>query len=387
MLRIFKRSSALFLLCTATMAVQADEGAESSAETFATVSWAKGKPSAYCVGCAPRVLQKGMTVKVGDTISTDLLSEVHLITQDQGGVAVRANSQFLVESYQAKGRSDDRQWLKLAKGSFRAVSGWASRLNRDTYRITTPTATIGIRGTDHEPFVVESNFTFEGHQHPSGTYDKVNTGGTELVSIKGKIDIAPSQVGFVAAAGTGSKKRMLFALLPRILKERPNFYLPGANEAAFDAFAKSSQARLDAAQAQACLSAEEVRATLAQVDAAMIKEDLEGVMQAFADAVDVELRLPNDKAELDVLRLNRQDLRDSTEQSFAAAENYAIESQELALQTGFDGDCAVARLSRRSVESGVFNGTATRLESEQRFDLEKVEGAIVIRQMVIEQKR
>ena len=46
-------------------------------------------------------------------------------------------------------RSDgaERGFFGLAKGAMRTVSGLIGRVNRDRYQITTPTATIGIRGT------------------------------------------------------------------------------------------------------------------------------------------------------------------------------------------------------------------------------------------------
>lgn len=42
-----------------------------------------------------------------------------------------------------------RAFLSLLKGGFRAVSGSIGKLNREEYRIVTPVATIGIRGTDY----------------------------------------------------------------------------------------------------------------------------------------------------------------------------------------------------------------------------------------------
>ena len=56
------------------------------------------------------------------------------------------------EDYDVAGAaSDNRSALSLLKGAMRAITGYIGRSNRDGYRIETPTATIGIRGTDHEP--------------------------------------------------------------------------------------------------------------------------------------------------------------------------------------------------------------------------------------------
>ena len=42
-----------------------------------------------------------------------------------------------------------RAFFRLLKGGFRAVSGLIGHVNRDEYRVSTPVATIGIRGTDY----------------------------------------------------------------------------------------------------------------------------------------------------------------------------------------------------------------------------------------------
>src|SRR3546814_7082028 len=40
-------------------------------------------------------------------------------------------------------------FFRLLKGGFRAVSGLIGRVDHEEYRVSTPVATIGIRGTDY----------------------------------------------------------------------------------------------------------------------------------------------------------------------------------------------------------------------------------------------
>lgn len=49
-----------------------------------------------------------------------------------------------------------RAFMSLLKGGFRSVSGLIGKLNREEYRITTPVATIGIRGTRYSARICES---------------------------------------------------------------------------------------------------------------------------------------------------------------------------------------------------------------------------------------
>lgn len=53
----------------------------------------------------------------------------------------------LVTAQSAGGGEGSRAFFRLLKGGFRAVSGLIGKVNRDDYRVSTPVATIGIRGT------------------------------------------------------------------------------------------------------------------------------------------------------------------------------------------------------------------------------------------------
>ncbi|HXA48414.1 MAG TPA: hypothetical protein VNW52_12340, partial [Burkholderiaceae bacterium] len=78
----------------------------------------------------------------------------------------------------------------------------------------TPNATIGIRGTDHEPVVVVEPPAGTVVNNPAGTYDKVNVGATSLTTQAGTAIIGPNQVGYAASPTQAP------VLLPRL----PNFY-------------------------------------------------------------------------------------------------------------------------------------------------------------------
>ncbi len=78
------------------------------------------------------------------------------------------------------------------KGGFRAITGLVGKLNKHNYKIATPTATIGIRGTDHETFVVPIGSTTAA----AGAYSKVNVGETTLTTNKGTVNVLPNQMGF-----------------------------------------------------------------------------------------------------------------------------------------------------------------------------------------------
>lgn len=81
----------------------------------------------------------------------------------------------------------DRAFLRLLKGGFRAVSGAIGKLNQEDYRITTPVATIGIRGT--QPFVqlVEDDSPFIDQMGlPEGIQA---SGGAIVGTFEGEIEV------------------------------------------------------------------------------------------------------------------------------------------------------------------------------------------------------
>ncbi|HVY06818.1 MAG TPA: FecR family protein [Burkholderiales bacterium] len=171
-----------------------------------------------------RVPVKGDSFSTGDTIVTGASGTAQIRMNDGGLMAVRANTQLKLDQYIFNGREDgnERSLISLIKGGFRTITGLIGNRNKENYRILTPSATIGIRGTDHEPFVVPAGAT-GGFQE--GTYDRVYRGATIITTDKGKLIVNPNQVGFTPGKGAA----------PVILPKIPEFYdvkpqLPNASK-------------------------------------------------------------------------------------------------------------------------------------------------------------
>ena len=79
-----------------------------------------------------------------------------------------------------------------------AITGLIGRLHKESYRITTPTATIGIRGTDHETIVVVPGSRLAATVAP-GTYNKVNRGETVVSNEHGTVFVQPNQMAYAGA--------------------------------------------------------------------------------------------------------------------------------------------------------------------------------------------
>lgn len=169
--------------------------ASSSARTpnlAGKVELADGDVTVHDKSKKARKVQAGDTVFEGEGIVTGQDGELHLNMEDGGFIAVRPNTKMRIVAYQAQGAADDKGVFSLLQGAFRSVTGWIGKYNPKSYQVRTPTATISVRGTDHEPLVIPQG-SKEGEP---GTYDKVNVGGSYIQTRHGSVDVKPNQAAF-----------------------------------------------------------------------------------------------------------------------------------------------------------------------------------------------
>ncbi len=93
-------------------------------------------------------LSSGGRVESGDLITTGTTGRTQLRFTDGGMVSLQPNSQFKITKYADAGDGKQDSFLvDLARGGMRALTGLIGKRNRDNYKVTTSTATIGIRGS------------------------------------------------------------------------------------------------------------------------------------------------------------------------------------------------------------------------------------------------
>ncbi len=178
-----------------------------AAELFGTVDSVSGAVTVSGdSGSAP--ISDHDKIYVGQRITTGADGEVHIVTADNGLIALRPNSDMRVERYQAKGEDSDEMALSLLKGALRSITGWIAKRKPAAYRLQTASATIGVRGTDHETTVLE---TASGDNQP-GTYDTVYEGATVVQTTRGNMEVKAGEHGFAAHEHA-----------PILLARRPDF--------------------------------------------------------------------------------------------------------------------------------------------------------------------
>ena len=169
------------------------------------IDFLEGNVSVTSASGQLRIPKKGERFEAGEAIATGRDGEMHVHMDDNGLIAMRANTFLRIEAYKADGGLDDVAAFRLLRGSFRSITGWIGKNNPQKYAVQTSTATIGIRGTDHETLVI-------GDGDGAGTYDKVNSGETEMVTPVGKVTIFPGQSAYTPKAG--SQPPALLAVIP-----------------------------------------------------------------------------------------------------------------------------------------------------------------------------
>jgi hypothetical protein len=171
----------------------ADEGVQSAGK----VIFVFGKAWRHSLDGGRYDIKRGMAVKVGDTIETSATGQVQIRMNDNGLISIRPSSQFKIKAFKfsgAKGAdsAEDKTYFQLLKGGFRSITGTVGENNKKAYKVVTPVATIGIRGTDYSARLCDGDCN-----RADGLYVGVWRGGVSLTNEAGVLNVDAGQFGFV----------------------------------------------------------------------------------------------------------------------------------------------------------------------------------------------
>lgn len=142
----------ILLLCASTQALAG--GVDSA--PVGEVSLVLGKAWLESAERGRRPAEIAAKVYVNDRIITGANGHVHLHFIDQALVSVRPESLLEIQRYDYDELAPEQSSVKfrLDEGVTRSISGDAARSARERFRLNTPIAAIGVRGTD---FVVSAS--------------------------------------------------------------------------------------------------------------------------------------------------------------------------------------------------------------------------------------
>ena len=95
-----------------------------------------------------RELKQGDFIYVNDEIMTSNRSFAVLQFEDGAKVTVRPDSTMIIEQYLYAGNDSDTATLNLVEGGLRVITGAMAKSNPENYKVRTPVALMGVRGTE-----------------------------------------------------------------------------------------------------------------------------------------------------------------------------------------------------------------------------------------------
>ena len=123
--------------------------AQPSNNTVGKVAVSVGEAKRIASSGKSDLLQVGLALSTGDKIVTGQDAVAILVFSDEGRISVRPDSELIIRHYEVDPKGvNTRIELELTKGTIRQISGNGSRNQPEKYRLNTPIAVIGVRGTD-----------------------------------------------------------------------------------------------------------------------------------------------------------------------------------------------------------------------------------------------
>jgi hypothetical protein len=152
---------------------------------------------------APRAAQREAEFREGESIITGAGALAQLRMFDGALMSVRGDTEIKLERFSYAGEQDRHAsfLMSVLKGGLRTITGVIGRQNRDRYRITTATVTLGVRGTDFE--IVHVPQPIGSREVPAGTYNRVYEGMTSIQNRAGvALLVSRDQTAFAALQGS-----------------------------------------------------------------------------------------------------------------------------------------------------------------------------------------
>lgn len=164
------------------------------------VEFAKGVGAAQSGNSVPRALGQGVPINAGDTVTMGSNSFAVLKMTDGTRMTLRPNTAVKFDEYAFKQPDKpDTFFTSLLKGGVRMVTGLIAKSSPVAAKLTTATATVGIRGTDFDARICRSDCAADSKRiaQPS-----------EVANVAASARVA-SLVGAMSATGSGGEHRIV----------------------------------------------------------------------------------------------------------------------------------------------------------------------------------
>jgi hypothetical protein len=184
MSKVFKISKAVVFIWMASAPVFAWASRGYIYDSAGSVSVATGKDD-------PRPALKNDTITSGVTIRTGDNSHAVLKFEDGQVVSLQANTTLLVREYLYVPEQAEKSNIvfSMLKGGMRFITGLIGQRDPKAFRLATPQATIGIRGTDFFAVLTDK-----------GLYNQVSSGSISVTNASGMSIFSAGKNAFTASS-------------------------------------------------------------------------------------------------------------------------------------------------------------------------------------------
>jgi hypothetical protein len=159
----------------------------------------------------------GTEVRSGDTVELGPQAVAQVRFTDESLVALGSDTSFRVSEYAFQKREPgaQRAFFNLIKGGMRTITGLIGHTRRQDYRVETPTATIGIRGSG---YAACQDCTTTGGAKVPGTIVNFSEGQGSLLTKGGELLLETGQTGYAATATAAPVPTLSFPRLQQDAK-------------------------------------------------------------------------------------------------------------------------------------------------------------------------
>jgi len=163
---------------SSTALAQSGDTQTKTAQPIGIILSTSGSVSAEAEDGKVRKLRRRSKIYEGDVVITALRSRAQIRFNDNGLVALRPDTRFVIEEHKFAGQEDGTEsaTYRLLRGGLQAITGLIGNKNKSRYRFETPFATIGLRGTHWGVTFCETSCG----DLPPGLYGGVAEGGIDV---------------------------------------------------------------------------------------------------------------------------------------------------------------------------------------------------------------
>ena len=161
-------------------------------------------------------VNKGQVIESGDNIVTGASGQTQIRFSDGGFVSLTPNSQFNINRYADENDAGkDSFAVSFLRGGMRAITGLIGKRKAENYKVTTNTATIGIRGS-----------AFSAKINPDGTMDVAGEQDSiEVCTNAGCVSLIVGEIVRVDSADRLPRRTALRSNVPPLVA-RKDLFIP-----------------------------------------------------------------------------------------------------------------------------------------------------------------